>query len=97
MKFIIDRNALYNELTYLQSALEKRNTIPILSHLLVEANAGKLTLRVTDLDLIVTTECPAEVPLKGAVCLPARKLWEIVKSLPPPRFIVSSARIIRPN
>ena len=82
MKFIIDRNALYNELTFLQSALEKRNTIPILSHLLIEASAGKLTLRVTDLDLIVTTECPAEVPLKGAICLPARKLWEVVKSLP---------------
>lgn len=83
MKFIIDRTTLLNELTYLQSAVEKRQTLPILSYLLIEASAGKLALRATDLDLMVTTECPAEVPLKGAICLPARKLWEIVKSLPP--------------
>ena len=83
MKFIIDRTTLLNELTYLQSAIEKRQTIPILSYLLIEASAGKLALRAIDLDLMVTTECPAEVPLKGAICLPARKLWEIVKSLPP--------------
>ena len=63
MKFIIDRTTLLNELTYLQSAVEKRQTIPVLSYLLIEASAGKLALRATDLDLMVTTECPAEVPL----------------------------------
>lgn len=83
MKFIIDRTTFLNELTYLQSAVEKKQVIPVLSHLLIEASAGKLVLRATDLDVMATTECPAEVPLKGAVCLPARKLWEIVKSLPP--------------
>lgn len=83
MKFIIDRTTFLNELTYLQGAVEKRQIIPILSNVLIEAGASKLSMRATDLDLTVTTECLAETPLKGAICLPAKKLWEIVRSLPP--------------
>lgn len=83
MKFTVDRATLLNELAYLQGAVEKKQVIQILSYLLIEASPGKLSLRATDLNLTIATECEAEVTQSGAVCLPARKLLEIVKSLPP--------------
>jgi len=81
MHFKIDRTAFLNELNHLQGVAGAKQVIPILSHLLIETRLDRITMRATDLDLTITTECEAFVREKGSICLPARKLMEIVKSL----------------
>lgn len=81
MNIKIDRDLFLSELYYLQGVAAAKQLIPILSHLRIEAAPGKITMRATDLDVTVTTECAAGVRECGSICLPARKLAEIVKSL----------------
>ncbi len=81
MHFKIDRTAFLNELNHLQGVAGAKQVIPILSHVLIETRADRITLRATDLDLTITTGCEARVREDGSICLPARKLTEIVKSL----------------
>jgi DNA polymerase III subunit beta len=81
MNIKVDRDLFLSELYYLQGVAGVKQLIPILSHLLIEAVPGKITIRATDLDVMVTTECEAVVREGGSICLPARKLAEIVKSL----------------
>lgn len=82
MNIKVDRNLFLGELYYLQGVAGAKQIIPILSHLLIETGHNKITMRATDLDLTITTECEAGVRKRGSICLPARKLMEIVKSLP---------------
>jgi DNA polymerase-3 subunit beta len=81
MNIRVDRNLFLSDLYCLQGVAGVKQSIPILSHLLIEAGHGKITMRATDLDLTITTECEAYVREPGSICLPARKLMEIVKSL----------------
>ena len=82
MLFITNKSAFLKELNLLQGVSEKKNTIPILSNLLLETEETGITIKGTDLDLSITTFCEAEVKKTGAICVQARKLFEIVKSLP---------------
>jgi DNA polymerase III subunit beta len=82
MNIKVDRNLLLSELHYLQGVAGTKPIIPALSHLLIETASSRITMRITDLDLMITTECEAVVREQGSICLPARKLMEIVKSLP---------------
>jgi DNA polymerase-3 subunit beta len=81
MNINVDRNLFLSELYYLQGVAATKQVIPILSHLLIETGPDRITMRATDLDLTITTECEAGVREAGSICLPARKLMEIVKSL----------------
>jgi DNA polymerase III subunit beta len=84
MKFTIDKQSLVRELAYIQQGvIEKKGLIPALSHVRIEA-AGKRVVRLTgtDLDQTLTCETEAEVRKAGACALPARKLLEIIRSLP---------------
>lgn len=81
MNFRIDRTAFLNELYYLQGVVSSKQLIPVLSYLLVETQADGIVIRASDLDIMITTECKAVVREEGSICLPARKLMEIVKSL----------------
>ncbi|HJZ82576.1 MAG TPA: DNA polymerase III subunit beta [Pyrinomonadaceae bacterium] len=81
MHFKIDRTVFLNELYSLQGVAGAKQVIPILSHLLIETRMDWIGMRATDLDLTIATECDALVREEGLVCLPARKLMEIVKSL----------------
>ncbi len=81
MNFKIDRTLFLSELHYLQGVASSRQVIPILSHLLIETSINGITLRATDLDITITTECEADVRAEGSICLPAKKLTEIIKSL----------------
>ena len=66
-----------------QGIVEKKSTMPILSHVLLEARkSGELHLSATDLDIAVSGDHACEVLKDGAVAVPARQLYEIVKSLP---------------
>jgi DNA polymerase III subunit beta len=82
MNIKVDRNLLLSELHYLQGVAGTKPIIPALSHLLIETASSRITMRATDLDLMITTECEAGVREPGSICLPARKLMEIVKSAP---------------
>lgn len=83
MEFTISRNSLQKELGYVQGIVEKKNTIPALSNILIES-AGESTIRLTGTDLDVTLRCEteAEVQTPGWLCVQARKLFDISRLLP---------------
>jgi DNA polymerase-3 subunit beta len=82
MKITIERAALLKSLGHVQSVVERRNTIPILSNVKVEAAKGKLSLNATDMDLDIVEAVGAEVTAAGATTAPAHTLYEIVRKLP---------------
>ena len=82
MNFRVGKQNLLKELGLVQGVVEKKSTIPILVNLLIEARPGGIEIRATDLDLSITSFCDAEVLEPGALCLPAKKLFEIVRALP---------------
>jgi DNA polymerase III subunit beta len=82
MKLTIERAALLRSLGHVQSVVERRNTIPILSNVLVDAVGEGLTLTATDMDLAIVETVPAEVATRGATTVPAHTLYDIVRKLP---------------
>lgn len=81
MKLTIDRAALLRSLSHVQSAVERRNTIPILSNVLMKAEDGVLSLATTDMDLEINEAVAAKVSKPGATTTPAATLFDIVKKL----------------
>lgn len=83
MKATIERATLLKSLGHVQSVVERRNTIPILSNVLIEAKEdGSLRLMATDLDLQVDESVPAQVETAGATTVPAHTFFDIVRKLP---------------
>ncbi len=82
MKVTIDRAVLLKALGHVQSVVERRNTIPILSNVRLEANGERLALSATDMDLEVVAEVPATAVTGGATTVPAHTLYDIVRKLP---------------
>jgi DNA polymerase-3 subunit beta len=82
MKITIERGALLKSLAHVQSVVERRNTIPILSNVLLEAGDGTLALTATDMDLTIVETLPAVVGEGGATTAPAHTLYDIVRKLP---------------
>lgn len=82
MKFVIDRAALLRSLNHVQSAVERRNTIPILSNVLMKAEQGMLSLSTTDMDMEINEAVAATVPQNGATTAPAHTLYDIIRKLP---------------
>jgi len=82
MEFSIEKSRLLKELALTQGVVEKKTTIPILSNLLIEAEGEVLGISATDLDLGVCCRCPAKVKTAGSGTIPAKRLIEIVRSLP---------------
>jgi DNA polymerase III subunit beta len=83
MKATIERATLLRGLAHVQSVVERRNTIPILSNVLIEAaNGGSLRLMATDLDLQVVESVEAAVDQPGATTVSAHTLFDIVRKLP---------------
>jgi DNA polymerase-3 subunit beta len=82
MKLTIDRAALLKALAHVQSVVERRNTIPILSNVLLQAGKGKLSLSATDMDLAVVETVPANAGKAGSTTAPAHTLYDIVRKLP---------------
>lgn len=82
MKFSIDRAALLRALNHVQSVVEKRNTIPILSNVLMRAEDGVLSMATTDMDLEMNEAVAADVSKPGATTAPAHTLHDIVRKMP---------------
>src|SRR3569623_958788 len=83
MKATIERATLLKGLRHVQSVVERRNTIPILSNVLIDASAdGSLKLMATDLDLQINESVSAAVDQPGATTVSAHTLFDIARTLP---------------
>src|SRR2546428_12754598 len=82
MEIIVRRNDLVKELQLVQGIVERKNSIPILSNVLVEARGSEVRISATDLDVSLRCGCAAQVVKEGAITLGAKKLYEIARSLP---------------
>lgn len=82
MKATLERSDLLKSLTHVHRVVERRNTIPILSNVLLRAEDGALRLKATDLDLEIQEAVPAMVEMPGATTVPAHMIYDIVRKLP---------------
>ncbi|HWX13764.1 MAG TPA: DNA polymerase III subunit beta [Methylocella sp.] len=82
MKVTLERAALLKSLGHVHRVVERRNTIPILSNVLLHGENQSLLLKATDLDLEVTERLPADVSAAGVTTVPAHVLYDIVRKLP---------------
>ncbi len=82
MRVIIERAQLLKSLNHVQSVVERRNTIPILSNVMLNARDGKIRLTATDLDIEIVEEVPADVMVEGSTTIPAHLVHDIVRKLP---------------
>lgn len=82
MRLSIERATLLKALAHVQSVVERRNTIPILSNLLISARDDGLRLVATDLDMEIAETAPASVSRPGSTSAPAHTLYEFVRRLP---------------
>ncbi|MGE0046100.1 MAG: DNA polymerase III subunit beta [Hyphomonadaceae bacterium] len=104
MRLTIERAAFLKALTHVQSVVERRNTIPILSNVLLSAKGDALRLTATDLDIEVSESVSAEIERPGSISAPAHNLYDFVRKLPEkapvrlelnpddPRLFISAAR-----
>jgi DNA polymerase-3 subunit beta len=82
MELVVRKNDLLRELQLFQGIVERKNTIPILANVLMEAKGDEIRLLATDLEVGLRSRCTAAVARSGALTLPAKKLYEIIKALP---------------
>src|SRR5436305_112566 len=82
MELVVRKNDLLRELQLFQGIVERKNTIPILANVLMEAKGDHLGFLATDLEVGLRSKCSATVTKPGSLTLPAKKFYEIVKSLP---------------
>ena len=83
MEFTIKQSILKDELGFIQGVVERKTTIPVLANILIES-IGEKEIRIVGTDLDCTIRCDAEAEIKetGAMCIQARKLFDIVRALP---------------
>jgi DNA polymerase-3 subunit beta len=81
MELVVRKTDLLKELQLFQGIVERKNTIPILANVLIEAKGETVRLAATDLEVGLRAECKASIAKPGALTLPAKKLLEIVKEL----------------
>jgi DNA polymerase III subunit beta len=82
MELVVRKFDLLKELQLFQGIVERKNTIPILANVLIDAKGETMRLAATDLEVGLRAECKASIAKAGALTLPAKKLFEIVKELP---------------
>jgi DNA polymerase III subunit beta len=82
MELVVRKTDLLRELQLFQGIVERKNTIPILANVLLEAKGDEVKLLATDLEVGLRSRCAASVAKSGALTLPAKKLYEIIKALP---------------
>ncbi|MCO6051431.1 DNA polymerase III subunit beta [Mesorhizobium sp. RP14(2022)] len=82
MRVVLERSNLLKALNHVHRVVERRNTIPILSNVLLEAKGGGVDMKATDLDLEITEATLARVDQPGATTVPAHLLYDIVRKLP---------------
>src|SRR4026209_1656804 len=83
MRLTISREKLQEGLTDVAASIPAKTTLPVLANILVETTERGIRLSGTDLDIAVSTEVSADVETAGAITVPAKKLSEIARELPP--------------
>jgi DNA polymerase-3 subunit beta len=82
MKFSAQTDDLLKELQLLQSIVERKTTIPILSNLLMKTSKDEVELEATDLEVGLRCKAPASISTEGKVTINARKIYDLIRSLP---------------
>src|SRR5215211_73075 len=82
MELVVRKTDLLRELQLFQGIVERKNTIPILANVLLEASGDEVKFLATDLEVGLRSKWSASVAKSGSLTLPAKKLYEIVKALP---------------
>jgi DNA polymerase III subunit beta len=82
MEFTIRKFDILREISLAQGVVERKNTIPILANLLMDASGDSVHLSATDLDVGIKSSCPAKVKKEGALTTPARNFLDIIRALP---------------
>jgi DNA polymerase-3 subunit beta len=82
MRVTVERSHLLKSLGHVHRVVERRNTIPILSNVLLRAEGARLLLKATDLDVEITETVTADIGQAGATTVPAQILFDIVRKLP---------------
>ena len=82
MEFYAQQSELLDELDLMQGAVERKSTIPILSHFVVETVGSRLQISASDLEVCGSSSCRVELKGGGKAAIPARRLVEIIRSLP---------------
>jgi len=82
MELVVRKTDLLRELQLFQGIVERKNTIPILANVLIEASGEQVKFLATDLEVGLRSKCAASVTKGGSLTLPAKKLYEVVKALP---------------
>ena len=90
MELIIEKDVLAKALQKVQSIVEKRTAMPILSNVLLEASDGFLTVVATDLEVGMKSRYPAKVVNEGKITVSAKKLYEITRELPDEKIKIST-------
>ena len=91
MRFTISREKLQEGLAAVTASIPAKTTLPVLANIMVEATDKGIRLSGTDLDIAVTTEVAADVETPGAITIPAKKLSEIARELPPAPVRIAAA------
>jgi len=82
MKISVEKGGIFKTLSHVQSIVEKKNTIPILSNILIEARDNLLILSATDMDISITETLTCNVIEEGAITIPAHTLYDIIRKIP---------------
>src|SRR5204863_3219822 len=82
MELVVRKADLLRELQLFQGIVERKNTIPILANVLIEADGDQVKLLATDLGVGLRSRCQTSVSKKSSLTHPAKKLYEIIKALP---------------
>ncbi len=91
MRFTITREKLQEGLTAVASTVPAKTTLPVLANILIETTDKGIRLSGTDLDIAVSTEVSADIDAQGAITIPAKKLAEIARELPPSPVKIATA------
>lgn len=91
MRFTISREKLQEGLAAVAASIPGKTTLPVLANILVETTERGIRLSGTDLDIAVSTEVAADVETQGAITIPAKKLQEIARELPPSPVKIAAA------
>ena len=91
MRVVVERSALLKATSHAQGVVERRNTIPILQNVLLEAAGAGLSLKATDLDIEIVERIDAETAQEGAATVSAHMLHDIVRKLPEGAEVTLSA------
>ena len=82
LTFSVNREEFLRGLSRVQSIVERKNTVPILSNVLIDGSGENLRMLATDMEVGISGYVDASIKSKGSITLSARKLFEIIKELP---------------